>query len=106
MNTETAAEFGRRHRYLGLAVVAIVALTISCFVPLCVAPLVLPHSGSGDQVMVCVGLVTVGRTQVGIWWQSIFMSRMMLAALSPYAACATIPWSPSLPPFGELAFPP
>jgi hypothetical protein len=100
------AEEDRRSRHLASGALAVAAFTLCCMAFLCALPLALRGSGSGYEITACIGLVTTGRTQVGIWWQAIFMSRLLPATLSPYAACTNLPWSESLPSIGEIAFPP
>ena len=94
-----------RRGCIGLGVVAIMFCGI-CSVCSTAIALVNRQPVTAYEAQVCVGVVTIGRTQIGLWWQIIFMSRMLPAALSPYARCVYMPWSSSLPPVGEIAFPP
>lgn len=91
-------------RWLG--VVLAVSVCLGCAALLCVGQVVVAQTNPAYQATFCVGAVTMGRTQVGVWWQALFMSRLMTAAVSPYALCANIPWPPLFPPAGEIAFPP
>ena len=91
---------------LRLGVVLTVSACLGCVVLLCVGQVVAARVNPTNQATLCVGMVVTGRTQVGVWWQSLFMSRLMPATLSPYAVCTNVPWLPFLPPMGEIAFPP
>ncbi len=91
---------------LRLGVVLTVSACLGCVVLLCVGQVVAARVNPTNQATLCVGMVVTGRTQVGVWWQSIFMSRLMIAATSPYTLCTGIPWPSSLPAVGEAAFPP
>jgi hypothetical protein len=94
-------------RLIIIAILAIALVCCGCITAAFAASVTSPGGGAiVSGVQICAGAIVQPRTQVGIWWQAIFMSRLLPATVSPYAACTYTNWPDFWPPAGEIAFPP